>query len=627
MWAGLGELMDQFTEAMLVVNSKQEVLCLNQAARELLGARVDAAGLDILSGEDIAATAGLVRVFHTQPPSRHPGFSHPDTGFLLVQTRNGIRFVSSGANCLMGINQDLLLAGLADLNSCIDHSDRAAFSAWLQNTGEKPDLTVLAHYAEGVTKKLRLHARQTEVLNGEESLELIWGEFESDQSQRSEIGRWLGLVDNQFFHSELAKTVEEWRAAHTEGTFAVAMLEMPRLRLISQRYGAGTASDLLTESAFRMENALEPVDVMGKLGESEFGLLLRNLHSRSEGADRISRILELLNEPFEREGFQIILSPRAGLAFPENLQTSADTLLRDADAALEQAKRRRQQLAILPTPREVPPAHIIAIEHELAQAIEKDEIYFEFQPIYRVRDRQIVMLEALSRWRHPRLGSVAPTSFIEAAEDSGLVLKLDVRGLERLSAQLAAWGKSGSLSSDILYTINMSGCHFPAFVNEKRIFELLESPPLRGARVAFEVTETAFLEGDPVTVGHFKHLREAGVEIWLDDFGEGHSSLRYLMDFPVDGIKVSEIFVRRAVDHPKARAILASIRGLAKSLGLGLVAEGVETREQWELLGNLGYETVQGYFYSRALPPDAAAAAWSNEGDSKGESNGEMPHS
>lgn len=619
--------MDQFTEAMLVVNAKHEVLCLNQSARELLGARVDCSRPDVLSREDLAETAGLLRTFHTHTPPSGPESLHPDSGFLLLRAKTGVRFVSSGCELLKGLNPDLLLAGIAGLEVCLDPPDLDSYGNWLQTTGEKKGLSVQARYRDGAWKRLRLHSRRAEVLNGEESLELIWAEFESDQSQRSEIGRWLGLVDGNFFHAELAAQVEDWRGAHTEGAFAVAMLEMPRLRLISQRYGLNTAADLLTESAFRMENALEPLDVMGKLGEAEFGLLLRNLRSRSEGTERVSRILELLNEPFERQGVQIILSPRAGLAFPENLQTSADTLIRDADAALEQAKRRKQQLSVLPTPRDVPPAHIVAIEHELAQAIEKDEIYFEFQPIYRMRDRQIVMLEALSRWRHPRLGSVAPTSFIEAAEDSGLVLKLDVRGLERLAAQLAAWNKSGSLSTDILYTINMSGCHFPAFVNEKRIFELLTSPPLRDARIAFEVTETAFLEGDPVTVSHFKHLREAGVEIWLDDFGDGHSSLRYLMDFPVDGIKVSEFFVRRAADHPKARAILASIRSLAKSLGLGLVAEGVETREQWELLGNLGYETVQGYFYSKALPADAAAAAWQNEGDSSGESNGEMPRS
>lgn len=606
--------MDQFTEAMMVVNARQDVLCLNQAARELLGVRVEA-----VSREDLAAAAGLVRVFHSSGPDSGATAPTPDTGFLLLRSESGVRFVSAGCAALHGLSAEKLLSGRLDIDACLDEKCKAEYAEWLRQGKDCPTLVLQARYSDGVSRRLRLHSRQSFTLGGEEWLELIWGELESDHSQRSEIGRWVGLVDSEFFRGELARTVEDWRAAHSEGFFAVAMLEMPRLRLIAQRYGASTASDLLTESAFRMENALELSDVMGKLGESEFGLLLRDLRSRADGAERISRIIELLNEPFEREGVQIILSPRAGLAFPENLQTSADTLIRDADAALEQAKRRKQQLSILPTPRETPPAHILAIEHELSRAIEKDEIYFEFQPIYRVRDRQIVMLEALSRWRHPRLGSVAPTSFIEAAEDSGLVLKLDVRGLERLAAQLNTWSKSGSLSSDILYTINMSGCHFPAFVNEKRIFELLASPPLRGARIAFEVTETAFLEGDPVTVGHFKHLREAGVEIWLDDFGEGHSSLRYLMDFPVDGIKVSEFFVRRAVENPKARAILSSIRSLAKSLGLGLVAEGVETREQWELLGNLGYETVQGYFYSRALPADAAAAAWQRDSDSNGD--------
>jgi diguanylate cyclase (GGDEF)-like protein len=624
MWAGLGELMDQFAEAMLVVNAKHEVLCWNQAARELLGARLDA-----ITGEELSAASGSVRVFHTQLQALSKAVASHETGFLLLRSDSGVRFVSAACRFLAGLSADALLAGRATLDSCVEPADRQRFAGWFASTEDRPALSVQACYYDGGVRNLRLHARQGAVLGGEERLELIWAELEFDACPRQEETRWLALVGGESFRAELGETVDAWRSGQSDRLFAVAMLDLPRLRAIAQRYGAASAGDLITEAAFRMENVLERGDVIAKLGDSEFGLLLRDLHDRAAGAERMARIIELLNEPFHREseGVQIILSPRAGLAFPENLQATADTLVRDADAALEQAKRRKQQLCILPTPREVPPAHIIAIEHELSRAIDKDEIYFEFQPIFRVRDRQIVMLEALSRWRHPRLGSVAPTSFIEAAEDSGLVLKLDVRGLERLANQLARWQESGSLSRDILYTINMSGCHFPAFVNEKRIFELLASPPLRGARLAFEVTETAFLEGDSVTVNHFKHLREAGVEIWLDDFGEGHSSLRYLMDFPVDGIKVSEFFVRHALDHPKARAILSSIRSLTKSLGLGLVAEGVETREQWELLGNLGYETVQGYFYSRALPAEAAAAAWRNDAEPNADSSGDLsPH-
>jgi diguanylate cyclase (GGDEF)-like protein len=622
MWAGLGELMDQFADAMLVVNAKHEVLCWNQAACELLGARLDA-----IAGDELAAAPGPVCVFHTQFQGVSKSMAANETGFLILRSDSGVRFVSAACRFLSGMSSDLLLAGRVGLDSCIVPADRPRFTDWFTASEDRPGLSVQACYHDGGVRSLRLHARQANVLGGEERLELIWVELAFDTAPRQESSRWLGLVGGESFRTELAQTVEAWRSGQSDRLFAVAMLDLPRLRAIAQRYGVASAADLVTESAFRMENVLERTDVIGKLGESEFGLLLRDLNDRAAGAERMARIIELLNEPFHREseGVQIILSPRAGLAFPENLQATADTLVRDADAALEQAKRRKQQLCILPTPREIPPAHIIAIEHELSRAIDKDEIYFEFQPIFRVRDRQIVMLEALSRWRHPRLGSVAPTSFIEAAEDSGLVLKLDVRGLERLANQLARWQESGSLSRDILYTINMSGCHFPAFVNEKRIFELLASPPLRGARLAFEVTETAFLEGDSVTVNHFKHLREAGVEIWLDDFGEGHSSLRYLMDFPVDGIKVSEFFVRHALEQPKARAILASIRSLAKSLGLGLVAEGVETREQWELLGNLGYETVQGYFYSRALPAEAAAAAWRDDASSSVDATGDLP--
>jgi EAL domain-containing protein (putative c-di-GMP-specific phosphodiesterase class I)/GGDEF domain-containing protein len=415
------------------------------------------------------------------------------------------------------------------------------------------------------------------------------------------------------FRAELDSTVEQWRAGQEESLFALALVELPRWRLLEPRLGQELAFETMREARLRLEHAVAEQDSFAQYGDAAFGLLLRGLASRQAAKERVGQILGSLGQPFRHGRDEIEIVARAGIAYPESSHANAEALLRDADAALELAKRRKLGFASLPAQRIAPSTHVEVIESELRRAIEQQEIFFEFQPVYDVNSGRIVMLEALSRWRHPRLGEVAPTSFIGAAEDSGLVLELDLAGLRRLAQQLTRWRESGAYSPDILYTINMSGCHFPEFIQEERIFELLQQEPLRGARIAFEITETAFIEGDPVTAGHLQRLRNAGVEIWLDDFGDGHSSIRYLVDFPLNGVKVSEYFVRRAMEEPKARSVLASMRRLAQSLGLDLVAEGVETREQWEMLRNMGYGKVQGYYCSRALSADSVVDAWQSE--------------
>ncbi len=592
MKAAFGEVADEFANPIELVDETGQTISLNWAARRL-------------------GPEGNGRVIRVRVGRREAGPLGPGEGILMAVDRRNRCWTSCGDESRQGINVaeaiEMVLGGQ------MGEMERLRLEDWLRSGwGENVPALELHMMRQVDVARIYLELVQTQPKgSGERRLGILLhgpvGATATTMVTRSAV------LNPTQFRAEVDNALELWRSGRSTELAAVAMIEMPRRRLADPKAGAEALWATAREARMRLEAALGEGDRLGQFGEAAFGVMLGGIASRQAAKERVSELLGLVNRPFLRGGREVEVTARAGLAFPDSGQASAEELLRDADAALELATRRKLGFAALPEPRVIPASHVEVIETELRRAIEQQEIFFEFQPVYEVSTGRIAMLEALSRWRHPRLGPLAPTSFIAAAEDSGLVLDLDVAGLERLARQIAGWKESGAFSPEILYTINMSGCHFPEFIQEKRVFEVLREERMRGVRLAFEVTETAFLEGDAVTAQHLQRLRNEGVQIWLDDFGDGHSSIRYLVDFPLDGVKVSEYFVRRAMDEPKARAVLASMRKLTKSLGLELVAEGVETREQWEMLRNMGYERVQGFYCSRALSAERVADVWQEE--------------
>jgi EAL domain-containing protein (putative c-di-GMP-specific phosphodiesterase class I)/GGDEF domain-containing protein len=581
MWLEISQLMDEFTEPMAILTQGGDILAVNQSGRALLASSSTPAHL---------LDTKTIRLFFTGP---HVPDSAADQ-LLFVRAPSGLRFTAGRF-------------GWHEFLDSIHSHDLPAFLAW-QDRADAPFSALHVRLEwQGNWREFKVQrVRKT-------GLEDSWLEILTAQPCpiRSQLVYAQDPLWNaQWFRLEVSRAVQAWREGSGADLFAVAMLELPRWPLLESRLSETSMNSIQGELRSRIAAFLNLEDRWGRFGPSCYGILLGNPRDRHTALARMNELLDLMNRPFRQEGSEFVLMARAGLAFPENLKVTCDSLLRDADTALEQARRRKQAFSTLDSPNSLSFADSELIEAGLRQALETEAISFEFQPVYEAASGRIAMIEALSRWRHPRLGEIAPSSFIQAAEDSGLVLQLDVNGLERLLAQIGLWQRNTRTVPGLVYTINMSSCHFPAFVHEKKVLSLLERELPPGVRLAFEVTESAVLAGDRVTIAHFQRLREAGVQIWLDDFGEGHSSLRYLVDYPVDGIKVSEFFVRRAADQPKAQAILSSIRKMADALGLGLVAEGVETREQWELLHSLGYRLLQGFYYSRALPAERLADVW-----------------
>lgn len=410
------------------------------------------------------------------------------------------------------------------------------------------------------------------------------------------------------FHKSLENQVRQWTDDSQTGFFAVAFLDVVRFRSINDSFGYTAGNRLLNEIAGKTRQALDCNDILAHFGADRFAVLLRSCQNLKHAEQRMQRILLNVEREYSIGEGRIALSARIGLACPHKLHSSADAILRDADAAHQQARLRRESIIVNRQPLSSTSLTQASLEFDLAEALNNDELFFEFQPIFDPSNGRVRLLEALLRWHHPRLGVISPTAFISLAEDSGLVLDLDIQGLARLGRQLDAWRAEFPDMREVPVSINISGRHFPNFTMEKQFHRLLRQPALRRSQIIFEITESVFVEGDRKTIEALQRLRNAGVKIWLDDFGEGHSSFRYLTNFPIDGIKIASCFTRHCANQPKSRVVLTALQALARGLGVEAVAEGVETREQFETLENMGFNALQGYYLARpmgakAIPP------------------------
>lgn len=419
--------------------------------------------------------------------------------------------------------------------------------------------------------------------------------------KESAAGAGPAMTSMTEFRKALDQSVDQWSSAPEAPFFAVVFIDLARFRAVNDSFGYAEGDRLLEEVGRRIEQALRARNKVAGFGSDRFGLLIRSCTDANEVEALVRGVLEVLAAPVMLGENNIQVSARAGLAFPRGMDYNGDMMLRNADAALQLAKQRIEELVVSAISRASKSMEQASLEFDLSKALDNDEFVFEFQPVFDPANGNVKLLEALVRWRYPRLGVISPSSFISLAEDSGLVLRLDMNGLERLARQLDYWRTTEPKILEVPVSINISGRHFPSFVMEKQFHRLLKLPALQAAKIVFEITESVFVDSNPSTEAGLKRLREAGVDIWLDDFGEGYSSFRYLAHFPVDGIKISESFVKNCEKEEKSRVILSSLQTLARGLGVCTVVEGIENRMQLETLKTMGFDAVQGYYLSKPL--------------------------
>ena len=386
---------------------------------------------------------------------------------------------------------------------------------------------------------------------------------------------------------------------------AAMFIDLDRFKTINDSLGHAVGDRLLQEVAQRLVRQLRVGDTVCRIGGDEFVVVLPEITRGADAAQVAQKIIETLSEAILLEGREVTITPSIGISvFPEDC-SDAETLIRNADAAMYHAKEMgRSNYQFFTEQMNLAASRRLTLETDLRRAVQKGELVVYYQPISELKTGCTVMHEALLRWNHPTRGLVAPTEFIQLAEDTGLILKIGSQALR----EACAWARKIGVEKRMPVAVNISARQF----NDPKLVEMvaltLEETGLPPQMLELEITESTVMKQTDQTLEMLKKLKDLGVGLAIDDFGTGYSSLAYLKRFPVDKLKIDKSFI---TDVPMSRdnnAIVTAIIGLAHALSLRVVAEGVETEAQLEFLQGADCDLIQGYLAGRPVDADSAAS-------------------
>lgn len=394
------------------------------------------------------------------------------------------------------------------------------------------------------------------------------------------------------------------RANRRREMVAICYLDLDRFKEVNDSLGHSMGDNLLKTAARRLQSVLREHDVVARLGGDEFALIIPGLHDCSGAEVVASKIIEHMTRPFRLDGRELSVTASMGMVFYPEHGTDADELLKKADIALYRAKGlgRNNFQVFSPGLEEVGLARR-ELEAQIRQSLVTEDFCLEYQPKLDLRSGRLCGAEALVRWNHPVLGFLSPDKFIPLAEESRLIIPLGNWIIGEVVRQQAAWRDAGLMSVPV--AINLSTLQFKNDDLPLRFSEALLRHDIDARMIELEITESLLMDDPEHMRRQLAELDAMGIGIAIDDFGTGYSSLSYLRTLPVDVLKIDRSFVRdiETADDRITQAIIA----MAKSLDLKVVAEGAETQSQIARLQALGCDEIQGYAYSRPLPPDAFA--------------------
>ncbi len=391
------------------------------------------------------------------------------------------------------------------------------------------------------------------------------------------------------------------KARRTGRLLAVLFLDLDLFKAINDGFGQRAGDVIFQEVALRLSQSVRGDDMVARIGGDEFIVLLPEI-TRAEDAVVVARkLLEAVAQPFSCGGRRIDLTTSIGVSvYPDDGQDS-EALLRSADNAMERAKvkgRNNYQVSIPELTEEA--VQRLALQAGLRQAIEKDELVLHYQPVLSLTTGRIVEMEALVRWQHPERGLIMPGAFIDVAEKAGMMVPLGEWVLSRASRQARTWHDRGF--TDLRMAINLSPSQFHERNLISSVRAALSDAALKPETLEIEITEGVAMEDAEITVANLLALRDLKVGVSIDDFGTGYSSLSYLKRFPVTTLKIDRSFVTDVVTNSADRGIVRAVVAMAHGLNLNVIAEGVETKEQFAYLRESGCDALQGYWFSHPLP-------------------------
>jgi diguanylate cyclase (GGDEF)-like protein/PAS domain S-box-containing protein len=414
------------------------------------------------------------------------------------------------------------------------------------------------------------------------------------------------LPNRALFYDRLSRVLAG-SDRHPDHLFAVLYLDLDQYRVVTESLGPEACDRLLIQAADRLRNSVRPEDTIGCAGGDEFFILVEDLKTADDASRVARRIQKALAAPMDISGQTVFTTASIGIAFSTTGYEKSEDMIRDAQIAMFRAQagtggdhvifdRQMHDRAVTR----------MKLEMELRQALDHHEITVHYQPIVDLDTGRIEGLEALARWETAQGGSVPPNEFIPLAEETGIIFDLEQQILKRVCADIKTW-RSGMDGVFPFVSVNLSGKELtnPRFA--RQVGEILEGFDVDPLRLRFELTESSIVQNAAVAADVLAELNALGVLVYIDDFGTGYSSLSSLHSFPIDTLKIDQSFVSGTENRPGNWEIVKVIIGLAKNLGLDVIAEGIETVEQLSAIRELGCHYGQGYYFSRPVRPAEVA--------------------
>jgi diguanylate cyclase (GGDEF)-like protein len=438
-------------------------------------------------------------------------------------------------------------------------------------------------------------------LAGRLAVALASAEREEELYRQAHFDELTGLPNRQLLKDRLEQHLVQ--ASREEHNGALLFIDLDRFKEINDVFGHSVGDIVLAQAAERILTEVRETDTVARLGGDEFVIMLPNLVTDNTIRSTASRILERLGQAFTVRGNDHFLGASIGIVvFPDD-GGSVETLLKNADAAMYRAKEAgRSRFEFFSQALNAESRRKIELERDLRTAFDGEALAVHYQPQFDLRDGMICGAEALMRWRHGSLGNVAPSEFIQLAEDSGLIVDMGKWVIEQTCADLRNILDKGLHPGSMSINISARQLRDPNFVSD--VLESLHRYEIHPGYLQLEITETTVAQNRDTAIAILESLRETGIQVAIDDFGTGYSSLSYLQDLPFDRIKIDKSFVDLIGSGGNSEKICRTIIKMAHELGKEAIAEGVETKEQADFLIENGCDSVQGYFYSYPLPQE-----------------------
>ncbi|GAX38035.1 two-component system response regulator [Nodularia sp. NIES-3585] len=444
----------------------------------------------------------------------------------------------------------------------------------------------------------------------EKTLQILQKEIASRKQMQGELLKMvlhdsLTGLPNRFLFSQRLETSLNLSKQESNYQFAVLFLDCDRFKIVNDSLGHLVGDELLVAISQRLQICLKESDTLARLGGDEFGIILDKLPDINAAIQVSERILEKLSLSFKLSRYEVFINASIGINWGNKEYEKPEYLLRDADTAMYHAKALgRARYHVFDPIMYQEAIQLLDLENDLRRAVEQQEFVVYYQPIISLITGKVSGFEALVRWKHPVRGLIFPIEFIPIAEETGLINAIDKWVLRSACHQLRIWQDYPTIPKNLTISANLSARLFsqPNLIVE--IDQIIQETKINSASLQLEITESVIMENTHTVKTVIQQLKDRKIKLIMDDFGTGYSSLSYLHNFPLNTLKIDKSFVKIMDKNPENMGLLPAIIGIAKSMGMTVVAEGVETREQLEKLRSLNCDFAQGYLFSRAMEPE-----------------------